>query len=246
MATLQFNDTTDLQGVIQACEDNCQLEDGGISGDDAELKKFTRYANDAMSKIWMWIFFVHGGWKYDDKNKSDLPSASQDLTSGTASYALPTEALTVEAIEIKDPNGKFIKLTPTTDEEIRRTGSVGSFMDSQEGVPQYYTLTGSTVKIFPTPNYTQAVGFKVFFDRASVAFDWEDTDLTPGFESEFHDAVPTWASIKWLKINKPNSNTLVALMGDWTQFEKDIKKFYSSRFKALPIPSFGQRITEFH
>ncbi len=243
MATLQYNDTSGLQGIIQAEEDYTGLGDGGISGDITLKKVFTRYNNSALSKIWTWIFWAHGDMSYDDGNKTNLPSAAQDLTSGTQVYALPSEALTVKGVDIKLPNSSFWQqLTPITEEEIRRQDAEGNFQ-YVAGVPQYYRIIGSTVKLYPSPNYTSSGGFKVSFDRGSVAFSAADTTATPGFASEYHNAVAVGGALEWLRVNKPNSTTIISLLQDWRQYELDIKAFYSHRFPARPQAAFGQRIT---
>ncbi len=225
---MQYNDTTNNLGIIQACEDYCGLGNTGISGDTNKLKEFTRYANKVSRRIWHWIFLAQGLWKYDDSNETDLPQAVTDLTSGTAKYALPTEALTIERIEIKSNEDDWFRIEQLPTQYIN--GAVDEFFED-DGEVVYYRLIGNTIELFPAPDYSKTGGIKVYFDRTSVDFATTDTTKTPGFASPYHDAVPIGASLEWLKSKRPDSNVIVHLTQEWLRYEQDIKKFYQLRNK---------------
>lgn len=229
MSQLQYNDTALKLGIIQAEEDYCDLGDTGISGNALLLKQFNRHNNNAMSKIWNWIFKASGG-TYDDSNQSNLPSAVQDLSITTSKYALPTEALTVVGIEIANSSGYFYKLKPTNNKKVQRTWTLGDF-GRLSGPPSEYIWKGDTILLDYIAQTAVTSGFKVFFDRGSVAFAYDATTAKPGFIADFHNAVPTLASIEYLKVHKPQSTVLVSLLSDAKQYEIDISKFYASRFK---------------
>ena len=191
-----FSDTTNLLGIVQLCENYCNLGRTGISGSSNLLKEFTAYANKTNRDVWRMIFDVYGGWQYDDSNQTDLPEATCTLTSGTDVYAVPTVTLTIIGIEVKDDGGVWHALTPLTDEKIRETGSETEFLDTDSD-PKYYKLIGDTIRLYPGPDYTQAASLKVFYDRGSHDFVSTDTTATPGFVSEFHDIVPVGASMAY-------------------------------------------------
>lgn len=248
MSTLQFSDTSAKLGIIQDCESKCLLGDGGISGNASLLKEFTRYVNKANSAVWYWIFSAYGGMTYDDGNQANLPSATDTLTSGQATYALPSSALTVTGIEVKNSGGVWIPLLPITLEQIKQHAAEGEFYKTA-ATPLYYRVVGTTVKLYPAANWTQSASFKVFFDRGSVSFASSDTTATPGFASEFHDALSVGASVEWLKVNKSSSSALETLRLDWNGdedrtgreggFKRRIKEFYSARLKE----TFPPRVT---
>lgn len=209
-----FNNTTDLNGAIQFCELRTGLGNGGISGNATLLKQFTTLINEGSSKVWHIIFAMRGGWKYDDANNTDLPQASQSLTAGISKYALPTDALTVNRIEVLDANGIYQKLEPIRIEGI--DGAVDEFLKT-DGLPRYYRLIGNTIEVFPAPSATAVTltsGIKVYFDRGSVAFVSTDTTKTFGFASEYHDIPPRKAVIEWMKIFKPESPSLGQFISD--------------------------------
>lgn len=225
---MTYNDTTNLQGLVQYMEKLTSLGYGTISGDATLLKEFTTYANDVVSDIWAIIFSATGTWRWDDSNQSDLPQGVTNLVSGTYRYALPSTALTVERVEIKDANGNWIRLNPITKE--KGVAALGE-LETQNGTPRGYFLTGDTIEILPVPNYSSTGGLKVFFTRDAVDFVYNDTTKTPGFASPFHTAVAIGSAIIWLQINQPNSLTLPNLIKNYDKQTTQLEEFYSERFK---------------
>lgn len=226
-----YSDTTNKNGAIQFCEFYCQLGDAGISGNATLLKQFTALLNVANSQTWHLIFNANGGWKYDDSNQTNLPQGTQNLTDGTATYALPTTALTVDRIEVKDSAGNYRKLLPITLEQI--DGAVDEFYEGS-GMPIAYRLIGSTIELFPAPadtHVTTDAGLKVYFERGASSFASTDTTKAFGFASEYHDIPPRKASIEWLKINKPDSGTLPNLIQDDLKRESHLQDYESNKFR---------------
>lgn len=227
---MQFSDTTNKLGLIQACERYTNLGDASISGNTTLLKEFTAHINESNRKVWTLIFKSYGGWIYDDSNQTDLPQGATDLVSGTSVYALPSGALTVNRVEAKDSNGNFQKLDPITQEMLDE--GVAEFNEN-DGTPKYYRLIGDTAELFPAPSYNSTGGFKVFYDRGAVDFASTDTTKTPGFASAFHNALAVCASMEWAKVKQPASASLKNLFVDWQKYEMDITEFYQSRWRDL-------------
>jgi len=226
---MTFSDTTNLSGIIQTIERLTDLGQTYISGDSSRLKEMTATINRINHRVWHTIFMSNGNWQYDDGNYTDIPSATTDLVSGTASYALPSDALTVQRIEAKDSTGLWSVLTPIT-KELLNGIAVDEFAKT-DGSLMYYRLVNGTIELFPASNYASTGGLKVYFDRDSVDFATSDTTKTPGFASPYHEILPIKASIEWLKVKQPNSPTLPLLLQDDLKLEDSIKKFYGKRFK---------------
>ncbi len=237
---MQFSDTSNKLGILQACERYCHLGDTGITSVTQILKEFTAHVNMVNRQVWHDIFMAYGGWQYDDSNQTDLPSGSTTLTTDQVSYALPTGAIGVRGIEVKGNGSTWYPLKPATEEMIRQYQAMGYFY-STSGQPEYYQMVGETIRVFPAANYTQASSFKVFFDRGSVAFASSDTTKTPGFASEYHDIIPIGASIEWMKIYEPNGATLANLRIDFKNLQDRIRQFYTSRFEQMFPPKLRVR-----
>jgi hypothetical protein len=222
-----FSDTTNKLGVIQSCERYTGLSDGVISGDATLIKEFTAYANTAMRQAWHIIHEASGCWKFDDSNETDLPQATTALVSAQTKYALPSDTLTIQRVEIKDNSGEWFRLTPLIDAEIK--GAVDELF-SDDATPLYYKLMGDTIELFPASNYNSAGGLKVYYDRGMTSFVYTDTTKAPGFASEYHDFVPLFASLEWLVINMPGDARTAQIEKKYTQKTLDLKTFYNKRF----------------
>jgi len=229
---MQFNDTTNNLGIIQACERYTNLGDTTISGSSDKLKEFTAYANTSLRRIWHNIFMSSGNWIYDDGNQTDLPQATTNIVAAQALYALPSEAVTVQRMEYKDSSGNWSEIYPMTLEEIPT--AVDEYMKT-DSTPYRYRLVDDTIELFPAPADSVTGGLKIYFERGSVSFVSTDTTEAPGFVSEYHDLVPIGASLEWLKIHLPGDATTAQLKEDWMIGMDNIKKFYNRRFKDKKI-----------
>jgi len=239
--SLQFSDVTNKNGIIQLIEFNCAMGDGTISNNATLLKQITGQVNLAMSEIWHIMWAYQNGWQYDDANQTDLPQARFTLQDGVAKYQLPSDALTINRLEVMDSQGFDYPLTPLTERQIQ--GGIDELL-STDGMPQYYRVIGRTVEMFPAPatnNVTLTLGGKIYFDRTGVAFASTDTTATPGFSGEYHDLVAIKASIKWLQVHKPDSPTLINLLNLEARREAQLREFESGKFKdRLPLTLRGR------
>lgn len=225
---MTYSDTTNKSGIIQQIETMCDLGDAYISGSTANLRYFNGMINRVQSRVWHLIHQASGNWSYDDGSNTDLPIATTDLVSGTISYALPSDALTIKRVEVKDASGQWTTLKPIVEERIPI--AIDEFMDASSQ-PLYYNLKDGVIKLYPASNYASSDGLKIYYDRGAVSFDYDDTTATPGFASPYHEIIPIGASIEWYKIKQPQSPTLQGYIQDYMKLEQSIKEHYSKRFK---------------
>jgi hypothetical protein len=225
---MKFNATSTRDGIIQEIERLTDLGIGYISGDTNRLADFTAIVNRVQHRVWHTIFLSTGNWQYDDSNNEDLPIATANLVEDQASYALPSEALSVQRIEIKDENNQWYRLDPIIRKNI--PGAVDEFQDVS-GTPKYYHLLNGVIYVYPASDYSQDNSLKVYFERGSVDFATTDTTQTPGFASPYHEIIPIKASIEWLKIKQPASPTLPILIQDDLRIENSIRQYYGQRNK---------------
>lgn len=227
---MTYNDTTNLNGIIQQVERYINMGSTWISGDTTRLKEFTSYANKTLRKVWHLIFLSHGVWKYDDSNETDLPQATTNLVDSQKTYTLPSTALTVQRVECKNSNGDWFLLKQVMEQQIPDAIDEWNNDDCE---PVYYRLVGNVIELFPATNYASTGGLKVYFDRDVHDFVYNDTTAVPGFASPYHEIIPVGMAIEWLKIKNPNNPTLQFLREEYARLEVDIKKFYSLRNKSL-------------
>lgn len=224
---MQYRNDPDGQDIVSLV--------GDMTGIDTtnELEQIARATNEANKKIWSWIFEAYGGWVYDDSNNSDLPTATANLVADQSKYTLPSEALTVRGLEYKDSGGEWHKLMALSEELIRQKFSEEDFQD-ESAEPRYYTPYAGLVKLHPAPNFSQNSSLRISFDRGATVFAPTDISKTPGFVSQFHEAVAIGASY-YIAANK-NMNNVQVLQIRWQEAEQDIKEFYSQRFVEEAVP----------
>jgi len=232
---MQFNSHSDNQDIVSYVVDATGLNPV------AHLKQITRAANETLRIIWNWIFDAYGGWQFDDGNQSDLPTATTALVASQQKYTLPSEALTVRKVSVKDQSGSWHDLDPITFEEITAGQAEEDFL-STPGNPAYFRLVGNVLKVYPAPNYAQDASMRLAFDRGAVQFASTDTTKKPGFASEFHGAVPAGASA-FIAKNKNHKNT-ERLERDWLRYEERIKSFYKRRFAELNPETHRSEVTD--
>lgn len=193
----------------------------------AEIQDITFQANEANRIIWSWIFAAYGGWQYDDGNQVNLPSATTSLVASQQKYTIPSDAVTIRQVSVRDLSGFWRDVDPITLEQIHAESNENDF-NSTPGTPRYYRVVGNVINIYPAPNYDQVASLRVQFDRGTVEFLTGDTVKTPGFVSEFHGAVVVGASY-FIACDRTldNKNNLLAR---WQEYEKAIKSFYKARF----------------
>lgn len=178
---------------------------------NANLNLYTQPAEDRIASL---LMHADGRWEYDDSNYTDLPIATTTVTTSQQDYSLPTTQLRVLRVEIKDSNGDWQKLDAydQTDEPFESLSQIGT----ETGLPGKYDVLGSSVVLYPTPDYTQAASLKVYFQRGPLKYDYTAntnagqftdgtgsgaTTDTPGFNSMFHDLIADWASFNYATDN---------------------------------------------
>jgi hypothetical protein len=223
-----FSNTTTKAGIVQEIERLCDLGQTYISGDATRLAEHTATINRVNHRVWHTIFMATGNWKYDDGGHTDQPYATANLVEDRIAYALPTDLLSVERIEVKDDNGQWFRLNPLTEERI--PGAIDEFNDVSS-LPVYYTLVNNTIKLYPASDFSQDASLKIYFSRDSVDFLTTDTTKTPGFASPYHEILPIKAAIEWYKVKQPQSPTLPILIQDDLKLEQSLKEYYGKRFK---------------
>ena len=221
---MQFRDISTKQGLI---EDITFLLGIDINGYGIEDR--TRNINERYRQVWSMIFESYDGWKFQDDNLSANPYADQTLTSGTATYSLPTGSLSINMVLVKDSAGNYqIPLEAISQEEYQQMGAES--YNTTNGVPRYYLLYEDQLQLVPGPNYTFAsTGIRVYFDQGVSTFAITDTTKVPGFASPFHRALSIGASLDYAQA-RGLTDKIPMLLNLWNDYERRIRSFYSKRF----------------
>ena len=182
--------------------------------------RLTRALSPAMNRLFAKILILNG-WEVDDANYTDLPIAKTTITSGQQDYSLGTPHLLIRRVEFKDSSGNFYLLDPIDESELKRDNKfplavgesprTGAYK-ATTGIPKEYDLIGSSIFLYPIPNFTQASSLFVYFSRGPLLFDYTtgkftdgtgSTSSVPGFNSLFHDLLAQYMAEEFCNLYKP-------------------------------------------
>ena len=187
--------------------------------------------NIAYSRITSLIFQADGRWEWDDSNQSDLPIATTALVASQQDYSLSAGQIYIERIEVLPNGGQyFYKLFPRDVEDPMWGAEVTGIDNKTVGTPMKYDVIGTSVFLYPIPNYSQAASLKIYFKRTQVDISSGDLStgtLVPGFNSLFHDLLAYLVAFDYC-----NSNGLGAAAGYLQVIqlkEAALKELYSMR-----------------
>jgi hypothetical protein len=196
------------------------------------IADLTILANNALERVASLIISLDGRWQWDDSNQTDLPIATTALVSGQQDYSLSVDHLTILGVELKDQNGNWIGLTPIDQNDIKYNPSITDFMEGG-GIPQYYDKLGTSIFLYPIPNYSQSASLKIRYQRAPSYFTTGDTTKTPGFNALYHDLLPLWVAYEYAFANSmANTNKILE---EINRKEEAMKSDYQMRGKDEPL-----------
>jgi hypothetical protein len=185
-----------------------------------------RNLNIAYRDVARIIWESDGAWRYDDANATTLPKAVTDLVHSQQDYTIPTTALRVARVEVKDTTGNWLKLRPLDTTEV----SIGlpEFIGGETGTPLYYELQGSSVLLYPTPSsasVTLTNGLTLYVDRDVTDLALTATTTQPGFASPFHRILSYAAAIDFTQDQQQRQ--FLAIQKE--RLEQGMIRFYSKR-----------------
>lgn len=223
---MQFSNTTDTSlGLVQDAR--------WLVGADANnwpIADVTRRINRWLYRAVLAIGEALDDWEWDDPNRSGFPVATATLVNAQEDYSIPSDAVKVLRVEVKDGGGNWKLLRPIDETQIKI--ALGEFFKTA-GLPKYYRALRRSLVLYPKPDngvsVTLADGLKLYYLREPDEFTTTDTTQEPGFEEQFHQilslgAASDFASVKGL----PQATTLRA---DAEAMLGRLRSFYASRHR---------------
>jgi hypothetical protein len=222
---MKYNDVTNKQGLVQDVDFLVDTNDT-IS----PIADKTRNFNLALNEFIGIVLSCDGTWQFDDTNYTDLPIGTTDVVANQADYSFNDEMLTINAVEVKGTNGKWVRLLPV---DLYRQNSEGrdgvsNFMETA-GMPEYYDKVGDSIFLYPKTNYSQASSLKVFFQRKVNEILAADTTLSIGIASHLHRFLSICVAYDWA-VAKSHAK-LNFLLAEKNRYIQLIKDYYSVRTK---------------
>lgn len=202
---------------------------------NASLNLYTQPAEDHVVAL---INRFDSRWQFDDGNYIDFPIATTQINSGQQDYSLATSHLSIDRAEIKDSSGAWHLLKPIDQQDDR----LNALDVVATGLPKEYDKTSNSAFLYPIPDYTSTAALKLYFTRGPLKYDYtantnagQFTDGTgsgassdiPGFNSLFHDLIPTWASYNFAINNGQRS--AAGFLGEIQLKEQSLEEFFGNR-----------------
>lgn len=232
---LQFSDTSAYNGIVQAAERLVYSSDyGRISGNTKELAQWTVRFNQALGRATALMSQYAGSWRIGDWNHASYDTATQNITSGTRSYALssPENVLFIFKVLIKEDanTADYTEIKPM---DIRQQGTTQFVEDNADnvGIPYRYEKVGGYITLDPEPNYSATNGLKYYYQRAPHPFVVGDTTAISGIPGIFDQLIPYYA-VDMYATENTNATLKQMIAVDIARMEEDIKAFLRMRSES--------------
>jgi hypothetical protein len=243
---IQFNDTTNKQGLIQLCEKWTGLGDGAISGNTTLLKQFTAAINLAFDELLPLIFSSDAKWQYDDINHTKYPIATVNLVAGQADYSFVADeqgnsVLEVRKVYVMDQSGTYRELEAVDAQTDIDASSILAEASTNIGTPRRYDKIGPSIMLDPIPNYSVSAGLRAVFSRTPIYFTSAETTKTPGIPvcQELLALIP---SRDWLAINKTDETSLLQIVNTKIAEQKNSLSGFLARRSKDEKPVMRARV----
>jgi len=194
-----------------------------------------RRVNQKYEEIVGKLIQTDGTWDFDDSNYTDLPIGTTTLVNGQQDYSFDVRFLNVIAVEVKDANGEWHKLSPI--DKQTHEGSISQYQTTA-GMPVEYDKVGESIFLYPAPatgSVTLAAGLKIHYQRTASIFTSAEVTTgtkTPGFASPWHMILAYSAAIPFCMTYK--KDRVVMYQNKVIEMENDLLAFYSDRNKDEP------------
>jgi hypothetical protein len=228
---MQFNNTTDEDGIIQMQEQTTTLGLGNISGDSSLLAYFTVLTNNWYRIAAFYAYQSDNRWVYDDRNHGTFPRYKTDIVDGQRDYQLPTEVLNIRQVEVRNSDGKYYTLKFLSEDDPRL-----NIQKEQENAAQpiYYRLNGSSIILDPKPDastLTTTDGLRITTDREIDGFTTSDTTQEADLPEKFQPILYYGPSFEYASINNLDSvkELCSTMLGGFDGLDKLIKQYYADR-----------------
>lgn len=193
-------------------------------------RDLVRNMNVEYNNVARLIWESDGTWAFDDANNTDTPIAYRTIADASANYLIPTTALRVKQVEIKNADGNWTVLEPLSLHEL---GISPEEYLTGTGIPLKYMIDGNEIRLFPAPGTgytTMSSGLAVRLSRAVTELGVSATTTTPGFAVPFHRVLSYAAAIDF--VQDPQQRQFLAVQKD--RLSKGLTRFYGKRNEDKP------------
>ena len=221
---MQFSDTSTNLGLVQDVTFLTGADTNAYPTAD-RTRNINRYYYKAVIQAWK----SSSDWEFDDSNVADYPIATTTMVASQPDYSIPTNALKILRVEVKDNSGNWTIVKPIDEEQIKV--ALDEF-EKTDGLPRFYRAIRRNVVLYPAPatsSVTLSAGLKIYFLREVDEFAATDTTQEPGIAEPFHRILSLGAAYDFaLAKGLPNQTNLKL---EFEQLLKELSEFYNSRHR---------------
>jgi len=226
---MQFSDTSTRQGLVQDCEDLCNLGATGISGNSTTLQTFTRYINQWYQKTVTMILEAQDDWDFDDINKTDYPVATTPLVANQRDYTLPAslKVLKVKRVDVTYDGTNYYRAAAIDSGAYSQPLGNDTLVDAQFSTSDpRYDVKGNSIWLYPRASSSTGT-LRVEFFREPTEFTTASTTAEPGFDEPFHRILSLGASFEYAMSKQlPFKQDLFTMLQD---MEARLKRYYGRK-----------------
>ena len=214
---MYFN-PTDKSNSIIADIDFLLFGDGSTLNSEYSLADRTRNINIVLDEVVSELFKADPNFMWDDTTNTDFPIAT--ISTAEDHVTIPDESLVINRVRITDSSGDQKTLTPVMRRELS-----DSDLNSTGTPSKYYKIDNA---IFPIPTPTSSIEYELEFQRGANHFTTTDTDVKPGFNSQFHQYLSVGAALRYSLANGMRERTSF-LMAEKEKIRATIQEHYARR-----------------
>lgn len=187
---IQFSNSSDKSlGLYQDAQFRV-----GADSNSFQIADFTRSCNRWYYRAVLAAWQASSDWEFDDSNQTGFPISTATMVDSQADYAIPSNALKIHRVEVKDASGIWHLLQPIDETQVPI--ALDEYYKT-DGIPLKYRVTRRSLILYPAPataSVTLASGLKLYFLREVDEFTTTDTTQEPGIEEPYHHVLSVGAA----------------------------------------------------
>lgn len=200
---MQYNDTTNKNGIIQRFEDYAHLGDGVVSGDPTLLLKATADCNEIVHDLTSEIMLSQDSFDWDDPYKTDFPIATTPLVASQRDYQFDQISfLKLKRVDITYDGTNWYRASAFDSAAYMDGLGNDTVVDANFAkTSPMYDPKGFGFWLYPMANATDVSNgatARIEFARGHTEYDDSDTTKEPPIDRPFHDLIPLGMAAKYL------------------------------------------------
>lgn len=228
---MEYNDTSNKNGILQRVERYAMLADGAITGDTTLKKQVTADVNEVVYELTTDIMLLQDSFDWDDPYKTDYPIATTPLVAGQRDYQFDSISfLKLKRVDITYDGINWKRAEAFDSASLGEGFGNEDLLDTEfNSENPKYDPKAFGFWLYPRATAEQvAAGAKarIEFSRGHTEYVYTDTTKEPPVDRPFQDLIAIGTALKWP--NLPNDQ-YQKLLFDFNQGREKMVQHYAQR-----------------